>query len=219
AQVCPKKNVSPPIGRNRAIATAFLAIRAAEWRNTQKLARKSLSYPITHDINQDGMSGFVNTAVHPMPSVRVAAGTATETPARWSLTRHFVLIIKSATGFTRQNSMSIRWTVICDARNASWKRRRMIKSAGRCAGNCGIWMTGCFARDVTCTTQNAAFTASPTSDKDRPIRLWEQKISGAAGGSRTPDLRLRRPVLYPAELLPHAMKLGHFTVAAAKHQT
>src|SRR5690606_17701339 len=146
-------------------------------------------------------------------------GTATETPARWSLTRHFVLIIKSATGFTRQNSMSIRWTVICDARNASWKRRRMIKSAGRCAGNCGIWMTGCFARDVTCTTQNAAFTASPTSDKDRPIRLWEQKISGAAGGSRTPDLRLRRPVLYPAELLPHAMKLRHFTVAAAKHQT
>src|SRR5690606_7911997 len=103
--------------------------------------------------------------------------------------------------------------------NASWKRRRMIKSAGRCAGNCGIWMTGCFARDVTRTTQNAAFTASPTSDKDRPIRLWEQKISGAAGGSRTPDLRLRRPVLYPAELLPDAMNMGHLSVASAKHQT
>ena len=26
---------------------------------------------------------------------------------------------------------------------------------------------------------------------------------GAAGGTRTPDLRLRRPLLYPAELLPH----------------
>lgn len=30
----------------------------------------------------------------------------------------------------------------------------------------------------------------------------KRDYSGAAGGARTPDLRLRRPVLYPAELLP-----------------
>ena len=35
-------------------------------------------------------------------------------------------------------------------------------------------------------------------------RQSERKIKNAPGGDRTPDLRLRRPLLYPTELLAHA---------------
>ena len=36
----------------------------------------------------------------------------------------------------------------------------------------------------------------------------KRDYSGAAGGARTPDLRLRRPVLYPAELLPRGVAMA-----------
>jgi hypothetical protein len=37
---------------------------------------------------------------------------------------------------------------------------------------------------------------------------WPSTLEyGGAGGSRTPDLRFRKPPLYPTELQPHAAKL------------
>jgi hypothetical protein len=39
---------------------------------------------------------------------------------------------------------------------------------------------------------------------DRNVKHIEMKeISGGAGEARTPDLRFRKPSLYPSELQPH----------------
>ena len=38
---------------------------------------------------------------------------------------------------------------------------------------------------------------------DSPIRTIRLIFSGDPGGIRTPDPRLRRPLLYPTELLNH----------------
>ena len=49
--------------------------------------------------------------------------------------------------------------------------------------------------------------ASPDSTKTH--KPHETHGKSAAGGARTPDLRLRRPLLYPTELLPHRARRIH----------
>ncbi len=58
--------------------------------------------------------------------------------------------------------------------------------------------------------------AAPALSQAAPDGTKTHKTHGksAAGGARTPDLRLRRPLLYPTELLPHRARrthTGHWT--------
>ena len=42
--------------------------------------------------------------------------------------------------------------------------------------------------------------------------------SGAPGGSRTPDLRIRSPLLYPSELLTHRLKFRKHKISPQSHR-
>src|SRR5262249_20913411 len=51
----------------------------------------------------------------------------------------------------------------------------------------------------------ATLTRSPNRHANRP-HLVPARPAYAPGGTRTPDLRLRRPLLYPPELLAHVRR-------------